>query len=171
MKNDEFLIKILLSMIVLLSLGACATTLQVKKALDAETKEQLQVSEVSVTATPTTFMGIAASNASDAILNALKSAVLSQLSSVNPQGKPAIMEIVITRAQIVTQGKRALLGAIAGANLLDITATIKDKETKAILGIYDVKGSYNPGGFGIFSDPVEATTSNVAEELVKGIYQ
>ena len=29
----------------------------------------------------------------------------------------------------------------------------------------------NPGGFGALSDPIEATTSSVAEELVRGIYQ
>ena len=153
-------------MVVLLSLGACATTLQVKKALDVETKKQLQISEVSVTA-----LHSIASFTSHTLLNALKSAVLSQLNSVKAQGIPAVMEIVVTKAKIVTQGKRALIGAFAGANILDITATIKAKETKDILGIYEVKGNYNPGGFGAFSNPVEATTSSVAEELVRGIYQ
>lgn len=158
-------------MIVLLLLGACATTTQVKKALDVEVKKQLQISEVLVTATPGTFMGKTAFYRRDTIINTLKSAVQSQLNSVKAQGKPAIMEIVITRAQIATQGKRALVGAFAGSDVLDITATIKDKETELSLGIYEVKGSYNPGGFGIFVDPVEHTTSSVAEDLVNRIYQ
>ena len=164
MNTGKFFIKILFLVIVFLSLGACATTLRVEKALDVETKKQLQISEVSVTADSFVFT-------SDTLLRALKSAVLSQLNAVKAQGIPAVMEIVVTRAKIVTRGRRALMGAFGGSNILDITATIKATETKNILGVYEVKGKYNPGGWGVFSDPVESTTSSVAEELVKGIYQ
>ena len=162
--NGKFFIKILFFVIVLLSLGACATTLRVEKALDVETKKQLQISEVSVTADSFVFT-------SDVVLRALESAVLSQLNAVKAQGIPAVMEIVVTRAKIVTRGRRALMGAFGGSSILDITATIKATETKNILGVYEVKGKYNPGGWGIFSDPVKSTTNSVAEELVKGIYQ
>ena len=164
MNTGKFFIKILFFVIVLLSLGACATTLRVEKALDVETKKQLQISEVSVTADSFVFT-------SDTLLRALKSAVLSQLNAVKAQGIPAVMEIVVTRAKIVTRGRRALMGAFGGSNILDITATIKATETKNILGVYEVKGKYNPGGWGIFSDPIKSTTNSVAEELVKGIYQ
>ena len=164
MNTGKFFIKILFFVIVFLSLGACATTLRVEKALDVETKKQLQISEVSVTADSFVFT-------SDTVLRALKSAVLSQLNAVKAQGIPAVMEIVVTRAKIVTRGRRALMGAFGGNNILDITATIKATETKNILGVYEVKGKYNPGGWGIFSDPVKSTTNSVAEELVKGIYQ
>ena len=164
MNTGKFFIKILFFVIVLLSLGACATTLRVEKALDAETKKQLQISEVSVTVDSFVFT-------SDVVLRALESAVLSQLNAVKAQGIPAVMEIVVTRAKIVTRGRRALMGAFGGSNILDITATIKAAETKNILGVYEVKGKYNPGGWGVFSNPVESTTSSVAEELVKGIYQ
>ena len=164
MNTGKFFIKILFFVIVFLSLGACATTLRVEKALDVETKKQLQISEVSVTADSFVFT-------SDTLLRALKSAVLSQLNAVKAQGIPAVMEIVVTRAKIVTRGRRALMGALGGSNILDITATIKATETKNILGVYEVKGKYNPGGWGIFSDPVKSTTNSVAEELVKGIYQ
>ncbi len=164
MNTGKFFIKILFFVIVFLSLGACATTLRVEKALDVETKKQLQISEVSVTADSFVFT-------SDVVLRALKSAVLSQLNAVKAQGIPAVMEIVVTRVKIVTRGRRALMGALGGSNILDITATIKAAETKNILGVYEVKGKYNPGGWGVFSNPVESTTSSVAEELVKGIYQ
>ncbi|MBT4049134.1 MAG: hypothetical protein HN668_00765 [Nitrospina sp.] len=134
--------------------------------MDVETKKRLQIFDVSVTAAHSI-----ASITSDTLLNSLKTAVLSELNSAKAQGIPAVMEIVVTKSKIVTRGKRALIGAFAGSNLLDITATIKAMETKDILGIYEVKGNYNPGGYGVFSDPIEATTSSVAEELVKGIYQ
>jgi len=134
--------------------------------LDVETKKRLQIFDVSVTAAHSI-----ASITSDTLLNSLKTAVLSELNSAKAQGIPAVMEIVVTKSKIVTRGKRALIGAFAGSNLLDITATIKAMETKDILGIYEVKGNYNPGGYGVFSDPIEATTSSVAEELMKGIYQ
>ena len=140
--------------------------MQIEKALDVETKKRLQIFDVSVTAAHSI-----ASITSDTLLNSLKTAVLSELNSAKAQGIPAVMEIVVTKSKIVTRGKRALIGAFAGSNLLDITATIKAMETKDILGIYEVKGNYNPGGYGVFSDPIEATTSSVAEELVKGIYQ
>ena len=164
MNTGKFFIKILFFVIVFLSLGACATTLRVEKALDVETKKQLQISEVSVTADSFVFT-------SNVVLRALKSAVLSQLNAVKAQGIPAVMEIVVTRVKIVTRGRRALMGAFGGSSILDITATIKATETKNILGVYEVKGKYNPGGWGIFSDPVKSTTNSVAEELVKGIYQ
>ena len=134
--------------------------------MDVETKKRLQIFDVSVTAAHSI-----ASITSDTLLNSLKTAVLSELNSAKAQGIPAVMEIVVTKSKIVTRGKRALIGAFAGSNLLDITATIKAMETKDTLGIYEVKGNYNPGGYGVFSDPIEATTSSVAEELVKGIYQ
>jgi len=162
--------KILQKLILILSIfffvGACSTTMQIEKALDVETKKRLQIFDVSVTAAHSI-----ASITSDTLLNSLKTAVLSELNSAKAQGIPAVMEIVVTKSKIVTRGKRALIGAFAGSNLLDITATIKAMETKDILGIYEVKGNYNPGGYGVFSDPIEATTSSVAEELVKGIYQ
>ena len=162
--------KILQKLILILSIcffvSACATTLKIEKALDVETKKRLQIFDVSVTAAHSI-----ASTTSDTLLNSLKTAVLSELNSAKAQGIPAVMEIVVTKSKIVTRGKRALIGAFAGSNLLDITATIKAMETKDILGIYEVKGNYNPGGYGVFSDPIEATTSSVAEELVKGIYQ
>ena len=164
MNTGKFFIKILFFVIVFLSLGACATTLRVEKALDVEIKKQLQISEVSVTADSFVFT-------SDVVLRALESAVLSQLNAVKAQGIPAVMEIVVTRAKIVTRGRRALMGAFGGNSILDITATIKATETKNILGVYEVKGKYNPGGWGIFSDPIKSTTNSVAEELVKGIYQ
>ena len=131
MNTGKFFIKILFFVIVFLSLGACATTLRVEKALDVETKKQLQISEVSVTADSFVFT-------SDTLLRALKSAVLSQLNAVKAQGIPAVMEIVVTRAKIVTRGRRALMGAFGGSNILDITATIKATETKNILGVYEV---------------------------------
>jgi hypothetical protein len=166
MSNLKLFIKILSILIVLLSLGACATTLRVEKALDVETKKQLQISEVSVTCVQTCYF-----TNNHTVLSALKSAVLSQLNAIKAQGIPAFMEIMVTKAKIVTRGRRALIGAFGGSNILDITATIKATETKQILGVYEVKGKYNPGGWGVFSDPVEATTSRVAEELVNGIYQ
>ena len=125
--------------------------------MDVETKKRLQIFDVSVTAAHSI-----ASITSDTLLNSLKTAVLSELNSAKAQGIPAVMEIVVTKSKIVTRGKRALIGAFAGSNLLDITATIKAMETKDILGIYEVKGNYNPGGYGVFSDPIEATTSSVA---------
>ena len=164
--TSNFLSKFLLFIVMLLSLGACATTLQIEKALDAETKKQLQIIDVSVSAAHSI-----ASITSDNLLYYLKNAVLSKINSSIAQGIPAVMEIVVTKSRIVTRGRRALIGAFAGANVLDITATIKDMKTKDILGIYEVKGSYNPGGWGVFSNPIESTTSSVAEELMKGIYQ
>jgi len=162
----KILQKLILLLYICFFVGACSTTLQTKKALDLETKKQLQIFNVSVTAAPSI-----ASITSHTLLNSLQTAVLSELNSAKAQGIPAVMEIVVTKSKIVTRGKRALIGAFAGSNLLDITATIKAMETKDILGIYEVKGNYNPGGYGVFSDPIEATTSSVAEELVKGIYQ
>ena len=168
MNDVKLFIKILFFLIVLLSLGACATTLRIEKVLDVETKKQLQISEVSVTADRSIFTN-------DPVLLSLKYAVLSQLNDIKAQGIPAFMEIMVTKVRIVTRGRRILIGAFGGSNVLDITATIKARETKKILGVYEVKSKYNPGvsaeGCRDLWDPVDATTSRVAEELVNGIYQ
>ena len=169
MMNDvKLYIKILFFLIVLLSLGACAKTLRIEKVLDVETKKQLQISEVSVTADRSIFTN-------DPVLLSLKYAVLSQLNDIKAQGIPAFMEIMVTKVRIVTRGRRILIGAFGGSNVLDITATIKARETKKILGVYEVKSKYNPGVSAECCrdlwDPVDATTSRVAEELVNGIYQ
>ena len=168
MSNHKFFKNIFTSFLVCLLLSACATTLRVEKELDVETKKKLQIFEVLVTAERDVFV---LENYGNTVLSALKSAVLSKLSSVKAHGIPAVIEIVVTRTKIISRGDRLLIGAFAGSSLMDITATIKAKETKIILGIYEVKGKYNPGGWGVFSDPIEATTSSVADELVKGIYK
>jgi hypothetical protein len=168
MNDVKLYIKILFFLIVLLSLGACAKTLRIEKVLDVETKKKLQISEVSVTADRSVFTN-------DPVLRSLKSAVLSQLNDIKAQGIPAFMEIMVTKVRIVTRGKRILIGAFGGSNVLDITATIKSRETKKILGVYEVKSNYNPGLSAECCknlwDPVDDTTSRVAEELVNGIYQ
>ena len=171
MNHVKIFIKILIFLIVILSLGACATTLRIEKVLDVETKKKLQISEFSVTADRSIFTN-------NPVLNSLRNAVLSQLNDIKAQGIPAFMEIMVTKVRIVTRGKRILIGAFGGSNVLDITATIKAKETKKILGVYEVKSKYNPSGSveclaycSDLLDPVGATTSRVAEELVNGIYQ
>jgi hypothetical protein len=162
----QLFIRTLIFVIVSLSLVSCSTSLRVHKELKVETKTHLQITEVSVTAADSI-----ASSTSDTLLKALKSAVEARLLSFQEDDTSAVLEIVVTKARIVTRETRIFAGAFAGSSSLDITATIKDKKTGEALGIYEVTGSYNPGGLGAFSDPVEATANSVAEELIKGIYQ
>ena len=67
--------------------------------------------------------------------------------------------------------RRFMIGAFAGSDILHVTATIKNPSTNTVSGEFDIKGDYNPGGYGAFSEPEEYTTKNVAETLVKEIYQ
>jgi len=102
---------------------------------------------------------------------ALKTALHQNLANLNNTGKAAKLEVLVTKAQIITAGKRAVIGAFGGSNLLFVTATVRSPDDNQVLAVFDIKGDYNPGGFGAFTDPEVSTAENVAKALVEEIYK
>jgi len=149
---------------VLMFVSGCTTAITATKPFERGTQKGLNISQVSVKALP-------ASGATITLVAALKSAVLQQLSVKGVVGSNAKLDILVANAVIVNSSDRAFIGALAGSNKLDVTATVKSQEDGKILAEFDVKGDYNPGGFGAFSNPEISTAESVAEALIAEIYK
>ncbi|MBT3765010.1 MAG: hypothetical protein HOB79_22320 [Rhodospirillaceae bacterium] len=144
--------------------GACSTDISARKPLDEGLQKTLEITEVSVD----TQKGIYPSSK---LVSALRSAVIEELSTKITRGRFARLEIKITHIKIIRSEKRALTGMLLGANKLNVTAVIKNQKDSKRLAEYSVNGSYNPGGFGVFTDPETSTAKSVAEALVREIYK
>ena len=156
--------KSVLSTIIFLMLGACATNIETKQSLNVGLREKLEITNVVVNALPE-------ARAKPTLLTNLRSAVLVELRTINAYGQIGTLELLVTKARMISQGKRSLFGALAGSDLLYVTATIKDEKTQAIVAQFEIKGDYNPGGLGMFVNPKRYTAKRVAEALVKEIYR
>ena len=148
----------------LLLISACATTeITAKRAFEENAQENLQISQVAVEALPN-------SEATPTIVLALKSAVQEQLAARNVSGQPARLEMVVTFVEILSQGERILLGALAGANKLNVTATVISQSDDNVLAEFEIMGAHNPAVMGAFTDQEVSTAESVAKSLVEEIY-
>jgi len=148
----------------LIIVSACTTTeITAKKALDDGVQESLEITQVAVEATPE-------SEATPTILAALEKAVEVQLAARNISGEPARLELVVTFVNTLTGADRALAGALAGPNELNVTATIISQSDGEVLAEFDILGAHNPAALGAFSDQEVTTAESVAQSLVDEIY-
>lgn len=139
----------------LLFLAACATNVAERQSLPSE---RLQVAGISIE-------GSLKSNATENHVRALETAVRQEITARNAAGKMVDLKLIITRAEFVSQGTRALAGMLAGANHLDITVFLLEPGTTNAIGEFVVNVENNPGGFGIFSDPVISATNDAAKAI------
>ena len=145
-------------------LSACVTTeITTKKAFEGNDRSSLDFTDISVEATPE-------SGASHFILSSLKSLVYSRISAMNLSGDPARLHMVVTHVKIVPNEDRLIVGALAGPNELNVTATVVSKSDNQVLAEFDVIGEFNPAAMGAFSNQEIWTADSVAESLVEAIY-
>ena len=156
--------KSVLLVIFVLLLEACATKIEPKRALDVGMRESLVITDVAVNALPE-------AGAKPILLTNLRNAVLIELGAVKTQGNIGRLELMVTKAQLVSTARRAFIGFLAGFDILYVTATIKDGKSLAVIAEFEIKGEYNPGGLGMFTNPKIYTVKRVAEALVEVIYQ
>jgi hypothetical protein len=149
--------------IVLTALSACSTAIIATKPFDDNIRRTLNIADVSVDAK-------SGSGATTTLIAALRSSVLQKLSAKTFASNNAGLHIVILKADIKSAGNRAMIGAFAGSNKLNVAATIKSLSDGKTLAEFEIKGDYNPGGFGAFSNPETSTAENVAEALVAEIF-
>jgi len=148
----------------LLLFAACTTTtISANKALDGDAADKLEISQVSVEALPE-------SQASSTILAALKKAVEDQVAARNIAGDPARLEMTVSHVKILAQDERLLLGALAGANELNVTASVISQSDDTLLAEFEILGAHNPAALGAFSDQEVSTAESVAESLLEEIY-
>lgn len=142
----------------LITLSACTTNIVEKQALPTG---GISVQQIAVE-------GGLHSNATNIHISKLESAIQREVGerSAALTGKPVDIRLIITRAEFVAQGTRALAGMLAGVNHLDVTVYLLEPGTKIAIGEFEIDGSYNPGGFGMFTDPAESAATAVAKTLV-----
>ena len=148
----------------LILVSACTTTeITANKAFEGDSRENLEITQVTVEALP-------ASEATPTIVSALKTAVQKQLAEKAISGDPTRLEMTISFVKILSKGERALLGALAGANQLNVTATVISQSDEQTLAEFEILGAHNPAAFGAFSDQEVSTAESVAKSLMEEIY-
>lgn len=140
--------------------SGCATNVLERQPLP---KELLQVQDIKLESAPS-------SNATETQLGKLENVVRLEIGKRNHVGKLVNLRIVVTRAEFVSKGTRALAGALAGANHLDVDVFITSPEAEVNLGEFSVNGEYNPGGFGVFSDPLDSAALDVAKAIADKVF-
>ena len=156
--------RVIFIMSALILVSACTTTeITANRAFEQNAQDNLEISQVTVAALPV-------SEATPTIESALESAVQKQLAARNVSGKPARLEMMVTHVKILSQGDRLLLGALAGANELNVTATVISQSDDEVLAEFEVLGAHNPAALGAFSDQEISTADSVAKSLVDEIY-
>jgi hypothetical protein len=98
---------------------------------------------------------------------ALEGALRQRMRPPRAAARPVDMRVVIDQARFATRDQRAVLGVFAGSDVLDVTVTLTDVETRALVSEFAVEGAYNPGGAGAYRNPVEAAANAVADAVAK----
>jgi hypothetical protein len=78
--------------------------------------------------------------------------------------------LALSQYDVVSAGARAAAGAIPGASKATMTVRILD-DAGAVLADFDVKRSFNPGGYGMFFDQQGAmidALANAVADVVAG---
>lgn len=141
-------------------LAACSTSVTYLKPLPAEFSGNMHVTKIDVTAgtsSPTT------------VDDQLKTAVEAALAKRKSGDVPITLRLVVTEYQIKGQASRALAGALAGANTMNVSVEVLDKLDE-VRSKFDVARSSNPGGYGAFYDQEVATIQAVAEGIVNALF-
>ncbi len=58
---------------------------------------------------------------------------------------------------------------LAGSNKLNVDVNVLEANQQTVVGKFSVNGEYNPGGFGMFSDPVDSATADVAKAIAEKV--
>lgn len=111
------------------------------------------------------------SNATAAHIGVLETAVRKEIALRNSGSFDVDLKISITRAEFVSQGTRALAGALAGSNHLDLRVHLLEPGTSNSVGEFEVRVDNNPGGWGMFSNPVASACNDAAKAIVQKIFK
>jgi hypothetical protein len=141
-------------------LAACSTTIETRRALAPSVVKALHVEGVE-----------AASDLVDVTpeVRARLVAAVRQRLEAQPQGATsARVLLTLTQYDVISAGLRAGAGAIPGASKATMTVRIVDG-ADAVLADFDVKRSFNPGGYGMFFDQqgamIDALDNAVADVM------
>lgn len=143
-----------------LLVAACSTNVHVRQEVADEVKGNLAIQEVLVS-------NGRYANAQPILMAAIEEEVRKRLSTMNAIGDGNRLDLIVEKSKMVSAGSRALFGAFAGSSEIELTAKISDMKSGKLLGEFMVVGSYNPGGWGMFSDPNRSAANAVADALAE----
>jgi hypothetical protein len=154
--------KPLLTLVTALLLAACSTTIETRQALAPSAANALRVESIDATSE--------VADATSEVRARLVAAVRQRLDAL-PQGTtPAKLQLTLTQYDVVSAGARAGAGAIPGASKATMVVKIRD-QSGGVLADFDVKRSFNPGGYGMFFDQQGAmidALANAVADIVAG---
>jgi len=150
--------------VLLIFLGACSTSVENTRSFDPAILVDTKIATVNIRAAHL-------SGGTGEVISNLKSALLEGLAKRHPTtSKIATIDVTITTAEFSNSTSRFLIGAFAGFDRLHVSVTVREQKTQRVIAGFDVKGEYNPGGFGALATPQSYTAKNVAEAIVEKLY-
>ncbi len=84
-------------------------------------------------------------------------------------GTKVRLKMTITRYTLVNAGARALIGAMAGSNYLNVDVAVESVESGEVVGRYSVERESNPGGYGIFYSQANGLINEAAKGVAQGL--
>jgi hypothetical protein len=147
-----------------MALSACSTAVVPKQAISSAIRADLKVVDVTVT-------GANGADVPEDVGPRLEKAVRLAIADRKPSGTTAVkLTVLVTRFEIVSGAARLFAGALPGSNKLNATVEIRDAQSGAIIGTFDVKRSANPGATGVLYSQTQGTIDAAATGVAEGIY-
>jgi hypothetical protein len=155
--------KLLMLVAALTVLAGCSTTIKTSQEMPSSVRSGIVVREATAT------YGSGASGPEE-VAPRLEQAVLKATAARSGSGTQIKLKMTITNYELVNAGTRALVGALAGSNKLDVDVEVLDIATGKTVGHYEVQRESNPGGYGIFYSQATALIDEAAKGVVEGLY-
>ncbi len=146
-----------------LFLAGCATSVEVSQPIDSQVQASVAVQEAAVQVAE----GVAVPEGTE---QKLIDAVMKEAGERTAGETPVKLNMTITLWEVKGGGTRALAGALAGSNKLDIAVEVVDASSGDVIGAYNVSRRANPGGYGMFYDQAQGTINEGAEGVVEGLF-
>lgn len=155
--------KTILLLAALFVLAGCSTTVETSQPMSNEVKS-------GVTVTEATAAFDANATGPTEVVPMLEAALKKEIAARHSSGPNVRLKMTITRYTLVNAGVRALAGAMAGSNYLNIDVTVESVESGEAVGRYSVERESNPGGYGIFYSQANALIDEAAKGVAQGLY-
>jgi len=134
--------------------AACSTTITTRQGLEPEASGHFRFEAIEATS--------ALGSVTSDDLALLKKAVADRVAKLPRGTRAAKVDLTVTEMDIVSEGTRFLVGALAGNSRMTVVVKVIDESGKTVAD-FDVQRTTNPGGYGMFFDQKAATIDAVAD--------
>ena len=154
--------KTILLLAALFVLAGCSTTVKTSQPMSASVQSGMTVAE-------TTAVFATGATGPAEVVPMLEAAVMKAVAARNSSGTKVRLKMTITRYTLVNAGARALIGAMAGSNYLNVDVAVESVESGEVVGRYSVERESNPGGYGIFYSQANGLINEAAKGVAQGL--